>query len=70
LRLLDCAPVIVNFAGRIVETVGLSLCHSCKSPIKRQGITLSNLIDLSVSQSSTLMPLHSTHDYQPCWGYL
>ena len=40
LRLLDCAPVIVNFAGRIVETVGLSLCHSCKSPIKRQGITL------------------------------
>ena len=30
----------VNFAGRIVETVGLSLCHSCKSPIKRQGITL------------------------------
>ena len=30
----------VNFAGRIVETVGLSLGHSCKSPIKRQGITL------------------------------
>ena len=27
---------------------------------------VSNLIDLSVSQSSTLMPLHSTHDYQPC----
>ena len=40
LRLLDCAPVIVNFAGRTAETVGLSLCHSCKSPIKRQGITL------------------------------
>ena len=31
---------------------------------------VSNLIDLSVSQSSTLMPLHSTHDYQPYWGYL
>ena len=31
---------------------------------------LSFLLDLSVSQSSTLMPLHSTHDYQPCWGYL
>ena len=30
----------VNFAGRTAETVGLSLCHSCKSPIKRQGITL------------------------------
>jgi hypothetical protein len=27
---------------------------------------VSNLIDLSVSQSSTLMPLHSTHDYRPC----
>ena len=27
---------------------------------------VSYLIDLSVSQSSTLMPLHSTHDYQPC----
>ena len=40
LRLLDCAPVIVNFAGRTAETVGLSLGHSCKSPIKRQGITL------------------------------
>ena len=26
---------------------------------------LSYLIDLSVSQSSTLMPLHSTYDYQP-----
>ena len=31
---------------------------------------VSNLIDLSVSQSSTLMPLHSTHGYQACWGYL
>ena len=30
----------VNFAGRTAETVGLSLGHSCKSPIKRQGITL------------------------------
>ena len=27
---------------------------------------VSYLVDLSVSQSSTLMPLHSTHDYQPC----
>ena len=27
---------------------------------------VSNLIDLSVSQSSTLMPLHSTHAYRPC----
>ena len=29
-------------------------------------ILLSYLIDLSVSQSSTLMLLHSTHDYQTC----
>ena len=27
---------------------------------------LSYLLDLSVSQSSTLVPLHSTHDYHPC----
>src|SRR6056300_1754215 len=27
---------------------------------------LSHLVGLSVSQSSTLMPLHSTHDYRPC----
>ena len=27
---------------------------------------LSYLVDLSVSQSSTLMPLHSTHGYQAC----
>ena len=27
---------------------------------------VSNLIDLYVSQSSTLMPLHSTHGYQAC----
>ena len=27
---------------------------------------VSNLFDLSVSQSSTLMPLHSTHGYQTC----
>ena len=27
---------------------------------------LSHLFDLSVSQLSTLMPLRSTHDYQPC----
>src|SRR5436853_5360094 len=25
---------------------------------------------MSVSQSSSLMPLHSTHDFQPCWGNL
>ena len=29
-------------------------------------ILVSYLIDLLVSQSSTLMLLHSTHDYQPC----
>ena len=27
---------------------------------------LSSLLDLSVSQSSSLMRLHSTHDFQPC----
>ena len=31
---------------------------------------LSYLFDVSVSQSSTLMPLHSLHDFRPCWGYL
>lgn len=31
---------------------------------------LSSLIDLYVSQSSTLMPLHSSNDCQPLWGYL
>lgn len=31
---------------------------------------LSSLIDLFVSQSSTLVPLHSSHDCRPCWGYL
>ncbi len=29
-------------------------------------VRLSTLIDLSVSQSSTLVPLHSTHGYQSC----
>ena len=29
-------------------------------------VLLSHLIDLLVSQSSTLMPLHSTHGYQAC----
>jgi hypothetical protein len=29
-------------------------------------IRLSTLIDLSVSQSSTLLLLHATHDYHPC----
>src|SRR6202008_4422937 len=27
---------------------------------------LSRLLDMSVSQSSSLMRLHSTHDFQPC----
>ena len=31
---------------------------------------LSSLLDLFVSQSSTLMPLHSKHDFRPCRGYL
>jgi hypothetical protein len=31
---------------------------------------LSSLLDLSVSQSSVLMLLHSTHGYQACWGHL
>lgn len=31
---------------------------------------LSYLIDLYVSQSSSLIPLHSTHGYQACWGNL
>ena len=33
-------------------------------------VRLSTLFDLSVSQSSTLMSLHSMYDYQPYWGYL
>jgi len=31
---------------------------------------VSYLFDLSVSQSSTLVPLHSTDDCQTSWGYL
>ena len=31
---------------------------------------LSYLIDPSVSQSSTLILIRSSHDYRPCWGYL
>jgi len=31
---------------------------------------LSHLLELSLSQSSSLMPLRSTHDFQPCWGNL
>ena len=31
---------------------------------------VSYLFDLSVSQSSTLMPLHSSTGYQSAWGYL
>ena len=33
-------------------------------------VLLSHLLGLLASQSSTLMPLHSTHGYQACWGYL
>ena len=32
----------------------------------RAELPLSRLLDMSVSQSSSLMPLHSTHDFQPC----
>ena len=31
---------------------------------------LSSLLDLSVSQSGKLMPLHSTNDFWPFWAYL
>ena len=31
---------------------------------------LSYLLDVSVSQLSNLMPLHSLHDVRPCLGYL
>ena len=30
---------------------------------------LSSLLDLSVSQSGRLMPLHSTSDFRPLWAY-
>ena len=33
-------------------------------------VLLSHLLGLLASQSSTLMPLHSTHGDQACWGYL
>src|SRR6187549_1519222 len=33
-------------------------------------ILLSYLLDLSVSQSSTLMPMHYQHDFRPCLAYL
>ena len=33
-------------------------------------VLLSHLLDLSVSQLSTLMPLHYKHDIQPCLAYL
>src|ERR671925_1062626 len=35
------------------------------SPPDHYGL-LSHLLDMSVSQSSSLMPLRSTHDFQPC----
>ena len=31
---------------------------------------LSHLVEPSFSQSSTLLLIRSSHDYQPCWGYL
>ena len=31
---------------------------------------LSHLLDLSVSQSSTLLPMHYQHDFRPCLAYL
>src|SRR5574343_279335 len=33
-------------------------------------VLLSYLLDLSVSQSSTLMPMHYQHDFRPCLAYL
>jgi hypothetical protein len=33
-------------------------------------VLLSHLLDLSVSQSSTLMPLHFRHDFRPYQAYL
>src|SRR5690554_7773059 len=32
-------------------------------------VLLSHLFDVSVSQSSTLMPLHYQHDFRPCLAY-
>ena len=31
---------------------------------------VSYLIEMSLSQSSTLVLIRSAHDYHPCWGYL
>jgi hypothetical protein len=31
---------------------------------------LSHLLDMSVSQSSTLLPMHYQHDFRPCLAYL
>ena len=33
-------------------------------------VLLSYLLDLSVSQLSTLLPLHYQHDFRPCLAYL
>ncbi len=33
-------------------------------------VLLSYLLDMSVSQSSTLMPMHYQHDFRPCLAYL
>src|ERR687897_1851230 len=33
-------------------------------------VLLSYLLDLSVSQSSTLLPMHYQHDFRPCLAYL
>ena len=33
-------------------------------------VLVSYLLDLSVSQSSTLLPMHYEHDFRPCLAYL
>ena len=33
-------------------------------------VLLSHLLDVSVSQSSTLLPMHYQHDFRPCLAYL
>ena len=33
-------------------------------------VLLSHLLDVSVSQSSTLLPMHNEHDFRPCLAYL
>ena len=47
----------------------LSDGHSTLKPPDHYAL-VSYLLGLSASQSSSLVPLHSTHDYHPCWGNL